>query len=261
MTARQRVAAVTGASTGIGLAVASRLAGEGNAVVLCARRADVLDDACARLVDGGARAIAVALDVTAPGAGDELVARAVDEFGALDVLVNNAGGGPVVPFDRLTVDDWQEGLELNFLSAVRCCLAAVPEMARAGGGAVVNVVSSAAREPDPYFGPYGAAKAALMNYTKTLASAVAARGVRANCVLPGIVDTEGMRQVATDSAAATGRSVDDVMKAMLRRHPVPLGRLGTPEDVAALVGFLASSDASWITGATFTVDGGSLRGI
>ncbi|HVX22773.1 MAG TPA: glucose 1-dehydrogenase [Acidimicrobiales bacterium] len=253
------VAVVTGASLGIGRAVAGRLTSQGSRVVLCARSADALGRVADDLRRGGAEVEVVVADVTAAGSGDEIVGRAMDRFGRVDVLVNNAGGGPVKPFAELAIEDWQEGLDLNFLSAVRCCLAAVPHMAAGGGGAIVNLASSTAREPDPYFGPYGVAKAALVNYTKVLAGAVARQSIRANCVLPGIVDTEGSRQVAADTAASIGRPVDEVMAAMLRKAPIPLGRLGTPEDVAAVIAFLVSDEAAWVTGSTFSVDGGALR--
>jgi NAD(P)-dependent dehydrogenase (short-subunit alcohol dehydrogenase family) len=157
---------------------------------------------------------------------------------------------------ELTEDDWHESFELNFMSAVRLSLGCVPLMQQQGGGRIINISSRMGRQPDPYFAPYAAAKAALINFTKNLANAYSKHGILCNCVVPGLVRTEAVEESARHSAEATGKTVDEVFAATLRKRPIPVGRIGKPADIAGLVVFLASPRASWITGSTFTVDGG-----
>jgi len=254
-----RVAIVTGASQGIGREIALALAGEGADVVLSARGADRLDRVAKEVSERGRQAEVVTTDVTALDAAERIVAAALDRFGAVDILVNNAGKGSPTPLLELTDDDWRAGFELNFFSAVRLATACVPHMRARRWGRIVNISSRVGREPDPYFGPYAAAKAALINFSKTLANAFSGDGVLTNCVVPGLIRTEAVEQSAERSAAATGKTVDEVFAATLAKRPIPAGRMGHPGDVAGLVVFLASEQAGWITGACFTVDGGIVR--
>jgi NAD(P)-dependent dehydrogenase (short-subunit alcohol dehydrogenase family) len=175
------------------------------------------------------------------------------------VLVNNAGKGSPKRLLDLTDDDWQASIELNLMSAVRLSVALVPQMQERGWGRIINVSSRVGLEPDPYFAAYGATKAGLINFSKSLANAFSGDGVLTNCVVPGLVHSEAVDQAAEKSAAATGRSVEEVLAETLRRRPIPVGRLGEPGDVAGLVVFLASERAAWITGACFVVDGGIVR--
>jgi 3-oxoacyl-[acyl-carrier protein] reductase len=250
------VAIVTGASKGIGRAIALQLAEDGLDLVLCARGRDALERAAAEVAGHGARVEAVIADVATPEGAARVLARARERFGGLDVLVNNAGKGSPKPLLDLTDEDWRASFELNLMSAVRLSLGAVPLMRARGGGRIINIASRVARQPDPYFAPYAAAKAALVNFTKALANAVARDGILCNCVVPGLVRTEAVEEAARQSATATGKTVAEVFAATLAKRPIPLGRLGEPADVAGLVVFLASARASWITGSTFTVDGG-----
>jgi 3-oxoacyl-[acyl-carrier protein] reductase len=133
-------------------------------------------------------------------------------------------------------------------------------MRERGWGRIVNISSRVGREPDPYFAPYAASKAALINFSKNLANAYSADGVLTNCVVPGLIRNEATDEAARRSAEATGMSVDEVYAATLRKRPIPAGRIGESADVAGLVAFLASDHAAWITGACFTVDGGIVRG-
>jgi NAD(P)-dependent dehydrogenase (short-subunit alcohol dehydrogenase family) len=251
-----RVALVTGASKGIGRAIALELARAGADLVVNARGRDDLERVAAEIRALGRRVAAVAADVATPAGAAELVARARAAFERIDVLVNNAGKGAPKPLLELTDADWQASFELNLMSAVRLSLACVPIMRAQGGGRIVNISSRVGRQPDPYFAAYAAAKAALINFTKTLANAFSKDGILCNCVVPGLVRTEAVLEAAEKSAAATGKTVDEIFAETLRRRPIPAGRLGEPDDVAGLVVFLASSRASWITGGTFTVDGG-----
>jgi 3-oxoacyl-[acyl-carrier protein] reductase len=258
---RNRAAIVTGASRGIGRHVAVGLAREGCRVLLCARAHDALSAVVAEVADAGGTAVAMPVDVTDPGAADAIVAECQRAFGRLDILVNNAGGAAPKGLDQLTAADWQEGLELNFLAAARLAVASAAVMRAAGWGRLVHVASVSGREPDPLFAPYSAAKAALLNLSTSLSRAFAGDGVLSSCVVPGVTFTELVEANALASADRAGTSPEEVMARMLAKHGVAARRFGTPEEVAAAVVFLASEQASWITGATLEVDGGTLRSV
>ena len=258
---RDRVAIVTGASRGIGRRVATHLAAEGCHLVLCARSEGPLAQLAAEVEALGRQALVVTADVTDDGAADLVVAECRRVFGRLDILVNNAGGSAPKRLDRMTADDWRDGFEVNFFSAARLAVAAVPLMREGGWGRIVNVASTYGREPDPSFAAYGAAKAALVNLSKSLARAYSAEGVLTNCVIPGVTLTELVEDNAAEAAERTGTTVAEVMDGVMARDPVAAGRFGRPEEVAAAVVFLASEQASWITGAALAVDGSTLRSI
>jgi 3-oxoacyl-[acyl-carrier protein] reductase len=239
-----RVAIVTGASRGIGLAIARRFVAEGGRVTVTARGAEALGDAVGEL--GGEVALAVAGKADDPAHREEAVARTVERFGRLDVLVNNTGinplAGPVTSADPGAI---QKTFAVNVTAAVGW----VEQARRAGlgehpGAAVVNVASVAGLRPSPPIGIYGASKAALIHLTGQLALELAPR-VRVNAVAPAVVKT------AFASLLYEGRE-EQVAAGY------PLGRLGVPGDVASAVAFLASDDAAWITGQTLVVDGGLL---
>ena len=253
-----RTALITGASRGIGRAVALRLAKEGARVVLCARNEEPLLALLDEIVALGAEGLSVPCDVTDPGAPDYLLSRLTDGFPGVDILVNNAGAA--IPRKLLdTVDsEWISGLELNLLSAVRFTRACLPWMLSNHWGRVINVSSTTAKLADPAFPIYGAAKAALLNFSKTVAAAYAADGVRCNCVLPGITRTELVEANLESASAATGVSEEEVMKRMIKRWPIPAGRIGEPEEIADAIAFLASANAGWITGTTLAIDGGTI---
>lgn len=253
-----RAAVVTGASRGIGRAVARALAAEGCRVLLCARDADALA-AVATGLDGAG--VPFPVDVTDPAAAGAVVRACRDAFGRLDIVVNNAGTATPKPLAELTAGDWQEALEVNFLAAARLSVAAAPVMRAAGWGRLVHVASTNGREPDPLFAAYAAAKAALLNLSTGLSRAFAADGVLSSCVVPGVIVTELVEANARATAERTGRTPDEVMARMLASQGVAAGRFGRPEEVAAAVVFLASEAAAWITGATLEVDGGTLRSV
>ena len=254
-----RVAIVTGASQGIGRAITLSLAAEGADVLLVARRAEGLEAVAGEVADLGRRAEVLSADVTDHAAADAVATAALDAFGRIDILVNNAGKGSPKPLLELSPADWDAVLELNLLSAVRLVHACVPTMRAQHWGRIVNISSRVALEPDPYFAAYAAAKAALVNFSKSCAGAFSADGVLTNCVVPGLIRSEAVDEAARRSAEATGRTVEEVFDATLRKRPIPVGRLGEPDDVAGLVTLLASDRASWITGGCFVVDGGIVR--
>jgi 3-oxoacyl-[acyl-carrier protein] reductase len=258
---RERAAIVTGASRGIGHQVALQLAAEGAHVLLCARDADALGTVAAavRAADGVAEVLPI--DLTDPAAADAVVAECQRAFGRVDILVNNAGAAVPKALRTLTAEDWQAGLELNFLSAARLAVACAPVMQAARWGRMVHVASVSGREPDPLFAPYSAAKAALLNLSTALSQAFAADGVLSSCIVPGVTITELVEANARASAERASTTVEDVMARMLAKQGVATGRFGRPEEIAAAVVFLASEAAGWITGATLEVDGGTLRSV
>ena len=240
-----RLAVVTGAASGIGAAAARRLSAEGATLCLVDRDASGLATIAAEL---GAKA--VCSDVAAPGAAE----RAIAELGGLDVLVTAAGIIHRLSADETSDEDWDEALAVNLTGTFRFCRAAVPAMRSRGGGAIVTIGSGWGLVAGPRAAAYAATKAAVVNLTRALAIDHGGDGIRANCVCPGDVDTPLLRaelaQLGEDAAAGLRAS------AAAR----PLGRVGTPEEVAAAVAWLASADAGFITGTTLVVDGGGLAG-
>jgi 3-oxoacyl-[acyl-carrier protein] reductase len=255
-----RVAIVTGASKGIGQATAHLLANEGASLVLCARDDVQLDSAISELRDAGTEAIGIAGDVVESAVTEAIVEAALAAFGRIDVVVNNAGGeSGRSGFDELTDEDWERVYRLNVVAPSRLIRAVLPVMRERGWGRIVNVSSYTARVPEPFCLPYAAAKAALVNLTRGLSRTCAAEGILVNCVLPGLTATNGVVERFAEAANSSGRSSEDLLAAMLRRAPIDAGRMGTPMEVAAMIGFLASEQASWISGSAFAVDGGTVR--
>lgn len=255
-----RVAIVTGGSQGIGRAIALELAAEGADLVLVARRREGLDSVAAEVAALGRQAEVVPADVAVPGSATPIVDAAMERFGHVDIVVNNAGKGGPRPLLDTSEDEWMASIQLNLMSAVRLSTACAPHMVERGWGRLIHIASRVGREPDPYFAAYAAAKAALINFSKSLANAFSEHGVLSNCIVPGLIHSEAVDEAAARSAAATGKTIEEVFAATLRKRPIPAGRLGEPSDVAGLVAYLASDRAAWTTGACFTVDGGIVRG-
>ena len=250
-----KVAVVTGASKGIGLAVVRTLAAEGALVVAGALTVDSLDG-----IDG---VTSVAVDLVEPGGPQRLVAHAVERYGRVDVLVNNLGGVTVRldGFLQITDADFERSMQLNFFAALRATRAAVADMTEHGGGAIVNVASvNAFFHPDGLVIDYGAAKAALLNVAKALSQELGPRGIRINSVSPGPVATDlwlGDHGVAATLGTATG-----VNPAAIREQAtagMPSGRFTTPEEVATLVALLASPNTANVTGSNYVIDGGLIK--
>jgi NAD(P)-dependent dehydrogenase (short-subunit alcohol dehydrogenase family) len=253
-----RVAVVTGASKGIGLAVVHALRAEGALVVAGARSTGSLDG-----IDG---VTAVALDLTAPDGPARLVQAALDAHGQVDVLVNNVGAVKLRMdgFLALADEDFEWALQLNFFTTLRATRAALAPMVAAGGGAIVNVASvNAFFQPDGGTIDYGAAKAAVVNLTKSLSQEFGPQGIRVNAVSPGPVSTDlwmGEGGVADTVAKATGTDADTAREAVVAGiGGFATGRFTTPEEVATLVVLLASGRLGNVTGTNVTIDGGLIK--
>lgn len=249
-----KVALVTGASRGIGRAIAQRLAAEGGRLVLCARGAEALD-AAARDLSARTEVTAVALDITEPGAPERLVEAALDAYGRLDVLVGNAGGNRRKPFAETTDADWDELLDLNLKAHLRCARAVIPPMRAAGGGAIAFVASIFGREAGGAgLSIYNSTKSALISAAKIMSIELAPERIRVNTVAPGSIRFPGSswdRRVEADPEGMARFVADNL----------PIGRFGTAEEVADVVAFLVSERASLVTGACITADGGQSRSL
>jgi NAD(P)-dependent dehydrogenase (short-subunit alcohol dehydrogenase family) len=245
-----KVALIAGGTSGIGLAAAEQFVRQGAAVVVAGRSPDKGEAAVSALVAGGGRAAFARADVRDEEHVENLVSETLAAFGRLDVLVNSAGIINRIPLTELELADWDVILDTNLRGVYLTCKHAVPAMIARGGGAVVNVASYlgtfGARETTP---AYGASKAGVLALSRSLALQVGRQGVRVNAVCPGFVVTPLNEHLIHDAP-------DPAAKEAEMARPYPLGRLGRPADVAAAILFLASDEASWITGASLLVDGG-----
>ena len=241
MTPGGKTALVTGAARGIGLAIATRLAADGLRVAMLDQDRAAVEAAAPGL---GAGALGLAADVTRAAEVDAAIARLTREWSRLDILVNNAGiTGRSFPIWELTDEDWQRVIDVDLTSVFLCCRAAVKVMLRQGGGRIVNIASIAGKEGNPTLVPYSTAKAGVIGLTKALAKEVATRGILVNAVAPAVIGTELLKQMETSTVE-------------LLISKIPMGRVGTPEEVAALVAWLASDQCTFSTGAVYDLSGG-----
>ncbi|MDQ3068214.1 MAG: SDR family oxidoreductase [Acidobacteriota bacterium] len=243
------VALISGSSKGLGLASAKALAAEGARIVLCARGQDTLDAAAAALAreHGDDRVLAVAADVSTPGGASVVMARTIDRFGRIDILVNNVAKAGGTDLLSTTDDEWQAAFDATLFPAIRLSRLAVPHMRRAGGGVILMIASIWGRESGGRM-TYNAVKAAEISLAKSMQQQLARDNIRVNSVAPGSILFPG--------GSWEKRTKDDpeFMRDMIGRD-LPFGRLGTAEEVGNLVAFLASPRASWVAGACVTVDG------
>jgi 3-oxoacyl-[acyl-carrier protein] reductase len=255
-----RVALVAAASRGLGKAVATALAEEGARVAIFSRKQEAIEAAAGEIRGRtGGEILPLAADVNDPDQLARVVRATVDRFGRLDILVNNAGGPPPGTFDTVAEEQWQQAIDLTLLSAVRLTRLALPHLRMQGGGRIINLTSSSTREPIPNLLLSNAIRAAVAGWAKTLATELASENILVNCVAPGRIETERLKELDSANAQRQGRTVEEVRGA--NETSIPLGRYGRPEEFAAAVAFLASDRASYITGITLYVDGGKLASV
>ncbi|HEU5251932.1 MAG TPA: SDR family oxidoreductase [Solirubrobacterales bacterium] len=256
---------VTGASSGIGRATALQLCAEGANVLLVARGeerlAAVTEEATRAAEPAGGAAASLSLDVTADDAGARTLAACEERFGSLDVLVNNAGAARWRDLDDVPDEDWRAQYELNVMAPLRAMRAAIPPMVERGWGRVVNVCSTAGKRPSAAMAEYSVAKAAELSLSRLFADRYAKTGVLVNAVAPGPVEAEmwmepgGLLDQSRDLSGAGSRE-EALAEAGSKR---PIGRLAQPEEIAAAIVFLCSERASYVAGAAWSVDGGTVQ--
>lgn len=248
-----KVAMITGASRGIGRAIATTLAAEGGRLSLCARGAEALEKAASELRAAGAEVLAHPADQTDPASMEGWLKATVARFGGVDILVNNAGASRQGGIFDLADDDWRAAFELNFFAEARLARLCAAEMDRRGGGAIINITSIWGREAGGQ-PTYVASKAALIAFTKMLARELAPKAIRVNSIAPGSILYPG-------GAWERRFQADPAFERDFVSRELPAGRLGRPEEVAYAVAMLASPRASWIMGASLVVDGAQSRSI
>lgn len=251
-----RVAIVAAGSQGLGRAAAAALAREGARVAICARGAAALESAAQEI---GAGILTAQVDVTDEEQVRSFVAQVRQELGAVDICVTNAGGPPAKTFEATTVADWRAAIDLNFMSTLFFAREVLPEMKRRGWGRLLTITSVSVKEPIDGLVLSNAVRAAVAGLVKSLANEYGPHNVLVNNVCPGYTKTDRLAGLAQALAAAGGAPVEDIEKRWTSR--VPLGRLGTPEEFANVVAFLASERASYVNGESIAVDGGYVRGI
>jgi 3-oxoacyl-[acyl-carrier protein] reductase len=250
------VAIVGGSSSGMGRAIALALAGEGCNVTLFARRQALLEQVAAEIgaLESGAQAVVVAGDATDPQALRSVVDRTLDRFGRLDILVNNTGGPPAGGFEDFDDGQWRAAWELTLMSTLRLTRLALPALRKSGRGRIVNITSSAVKEPNEALLLSNTYRPAVTGWAKTLSQAEGPNGVTVNSVAPGYIDTERMKNLyALSDDPDGGRRRDEAA--------IPLRRLGDPAEIGDTVAFLCSTRASYITGITVLIDGGLAKGL
>ncbi len=256
----KKVAIVAASSQGLGRSVAKCFADEGARVVICSRNASALEKVKDELqARTDCEILPVVTDLTQPENIKDLVQKTIDTFGAIHVLVNNAGGPPAGFFEDMTDEKWQQGIELTLMSSVRLTREVLPHMKQQKWGRVVNITSISVKQPIDELLLSNSLRLGVLGWAKTLANQVAKDGILINNVCPGWTKTGRVVELFEGRAQSQNKSVEDIENGI--SNTIPLGRLGKPKELANLVVFLASERASYITGTSIQVDGGSVKGI
>jgi 3-oxoacyl-[acyl-carrier protein] reductase len=257
---KDKVALVAASSQGLGRAVAEELAAEGASLVLCARDSRTLAETAAAIAESSdAHVLAVPADVTVTEDIKRLVDAGNERFGRIDILVTNAGGPPAGRFEQLTREQWEDAIRLTLLSAVELARLVLPGMKERRWGRIINITSIAVKQPVENLLLSNSLRAGLTGFARTLANEVAADGVTVNNVLPGYTRTERLDELAAMMAEKQGISPGEFRGKWEKE--IPMGRLGEPREFAAMVAFLASERASYVTGTSIQVDGGWIKSL
>jgi 3-oxoacyl-[acyl-carrier protein] reductase len=250
-----KVALVGGSSRGLGRAIAGQLAAEGAHLVLVARTREAVESAAADIAgESGVRVVPVTADVATPEGVARVVEAAMREFGRVDVLVTNTGGPPAGPFEQHGTDAWRAAYDGLLGSVVEFTRALLPGMKERAWGRIINITSIAVKQPVKDLILSNSIRAAVTGFARTLANEIAPSGVTVNCVMPGYTRTDRLEHLASRVAAAKGIDADRMLTVW--DDEIPMRRIGEPDELAALVTFLASTHASYITGQSIAVDGG-----
>ncbi len=240
-----KTAIITGGAKGIGKAIALRLASDGFIAVIADLDEEAAQSTASEIEESGAGAAAsVRLDVTDPEDSVRMASQIKRQFGSIDVLVNNAGiAGKAAPLQDYPIDEWRRILSVNLDGVFYCSRAVLPQMLSQQSGRIINIASISGKEGNPNMSAYSTSKAGVIGLTKALGKEVATRGIYVNCITPAVVETEILKQLT-----------EDAVKYMVSK--IPMGRVGQPSEVAALVSWLASPECSFTTGAVFDLSGG-----
>lgn len=245
-----KVTLITGGSRGIGLAIAETYAAAGAKVILSSRKQKALDQAAKKIRAQGGQALPIAAHVGDMDAVTNLVARAVETYGGIDVLVNNAGTNPHFgPILTAEESHWHKILDVNLVGQFRLVKACVGQMRKRGGGKIINMASITGLQPRSWLGVYGVSKAGILMFTKVLALELAGDNIQVNAIAPGFIQTDFTRVLWENEAN---------YKALTSQ--IPQGRMGTPQEITGLALYLASGESSFTTGAVFVIDGGHTLG-
>ena len=247
---KDKVAIITGASEGIGKAIAFGLAKEGVKVAISARREDVLKKTCTEIKETGAEVLCFKGDMTDRKAADDLVEQLIEQWGTVHILVNNVGCATKKPFEDLTDQDWQHTIDMNITSTINCTKSVLPYMKAQGWGRIINISAVSGHEPSMGLLASNVAKSGVNSLTKSLANEVSKNNILVNCVAPGRILTPQLKRIFNEEQI---REISDAL--------IPVKRFGKPEEFANLVVFLASEAASYINGTIIPVDGGLSRSI
>jgi 3-oxoacyl-[acyl-carrier protein] reductase len=240
----EKVAIVTGAGQGLGWAIAKRLADDGACLVIADINWERAQEKAALLQRMGQEAMAIKVDVSKAKEVAHMVEQVLEKFGRIDILVNNAGIlGPYFPVEEYPEELWDQVIAVNLKGTFLCCKAVIPIMKKRGKGSIVNIASVAGKEGNANMAPYSASKGAIITLTKTLGKELATSQIRVNAVSPALLETEMTQSMTPEQRA-------------LLTSKIPMGRLGKPEEVAAVVKFLVSDEASFVTGQCYDISGG-----